>query len=98
MRGLRVQLGILLTGALAFLPLTLDAAESPRVTAVLSNSQAQVGEMVQMQIRVTGARSAEVPDIVVDGLEIHGTGQSQQFSLNNLDLTQSITYNFTILP
>jgi len=35
-------------------------AASPGVTAVLSSSQAAVGETVQMQIRVTGARGAKV--------------------------------------
>src|SRR5262252_9307479 len=46
-------------------------ADSPNVTAVLSNSEADVGEGVQLEIRVTGGRAADVPDqIAVDGLEI----------------------------
>lgn len=94
----RNQLVALLGLMFALLPPVAFGAEAPRVTAVLSNSQAQVGEMVQMQIRITGARGAQIPDISVDGLEIHQTGSSQQFEMRNFDMTQSVTYSFTILP
>ena len=51
---------------------------APSVTAVLSNSEAVVGEMVQLDIRLTDAGGATVPnDIRVDGLEIHQTGIQQ---------------------
>jgi len=74
-------------------------AESPAVTAVLSNSEAAVGQMVQMAIKVTGASSSNAPDeIVVDGLEIHATGTSRQFEMRNFTSSSSITYNYTILP
>ena len=71
------------------------SAASSGVTAVLSNSEAAVGATVQLQIRVTGARSADAPEnIAVNGLEIHRTGTSQHFEMNN----SSVTYNYTILP
>ncbi len=74
-------------------------AESPSVTAVLSNSEAGVGETVQLQIRVTGGRSAEAPEeIAVDGLEIHRTGTSQHLEMNNFNVTSSVIYSYTILP
>src|SRR4029434_1017791 len=74
-------------------------ADSPSVTAVLSNSEAVVGEMVEVQIKVTGARDARPPeDIAVNGLEIHGTGTSRQFEMRNFTTTSSVTYSYRILP
>ena len=74
-------------------------ADSPSVTAVLSNSETGVGETVQLQIRVTGGRGVEAPDqIAVDGLEINRTGTSQHFEMNNFNVTSSVIYDYTILP
>jgi BatD DUF11 like domain len=94
-----VRIGILLSVLVGILPVVPAQADSPRLTAVLSNSQVRVGETVQMQIRVTGARDAKPPsEIAVDGLEIHATGTSQQFEMHNFDMTSSVTYSYTILP
>jgi hypothetical protein len=58
-----------------------------------------VGETVQLEIRITGARGADAPEeITVDGLEIHRTGQSQRIEMNNLSLTSSVIYDYTVLP
>ena len=86
--------------ALAAIALTHRAfADSPSVTAVLTSSEAAVGQMVQMQLRLTGARSANVPsEIAVDGLEIRQTGTEQHYEMNNFSVTQSVNYNYTILP
>src|SRR5215467_13551486 len=74
-------------------------AASPTVTAVLSNSQTAVGEMVELQIKVTGPGDANPPEeISIDGLEIHATGQSRQFEIHNFSTSSSVTYNYTILP
>ena len=74
-------------------------AASPSVTAVLSNSEPQAGEAVQLEIKVSGAQSANVPsEISVDGLEIHQTGTSRQFEMRNFDVKSTVTYNYTILP
>ncbi len=74
-------------------------ADSPSVTAVLNNDRATVGETAQLQIRISNARGADAPDnISVDGLEIHRTGTEQHVELNNLNLTSSVIYNYTILP
>src|SRR5437868_6961110 len=71
----------------------------PGVTAVLSNSDVVVGEMVQLEIRLTNAGSAVVPsEVHVDGLEIHQTGTSRQFEMRNFTTTASTTYNYTVLP
>src|SRR5213080_4090896 len=75
------------------------SAASSGVTAVLSNSEAAVGATVQLQIRVIGARSADAPEnIAVNGLEIHRTGTSQHFEMNNFNVTSSVIYDYTIMP
>jgi hypothetical protein len=74
-------------------------ADSPSVTAVLSNSEAVVGETVELQIKVTGPGDARPPEeISIDGLEIHGTGTSRQFEIHNFNTNSSVTYNYTLLP
>lgn len=74
-------------------------ADAPSVTAVLSNSETVVGEMVELQIKVTGPGDANPPEeISIDGLEIHATGQSRQFEIHNFSTSSSVTYNYTILP
>src|SRR6266446_2610845 len=74
-------------------------ADSPSVTAVLSNSEIVVGETVELQIKVTGPGDATPPEeISIDGLEIHATGQSRQFEIHNFSTRSSVTYNYTILP
>src|SRR6266481_2214055 len=74
-------------------------ADPPSVTAVLSNSQTAVGEMVDLQIKVTGPGDAQPPEeISIDGLEIHATGQSRQFEIHNFATSSRDTYNYTILP
>jgi len=97
MHGPKVSIVI---GALfVFLALDSVRADSPSVTAVLSNSEAAVGETVQLQIRVTGAGEARTPGTIsIDGLEIHPTGTSRQFEMRNFNVASSVTYNYTILP
>ena len=74
-------------------------ADSPTVTAVLSNSETAVGETVELQIKVTGPGDARPPEeISIDGLEIHATGQSRQFEIHNFSTSSSVTYNYTIFP
>src|SRR6267378_305829 len=72
-------------------------AAAPSVTAVLNDSQPAVGQMVQLEIKVNGANSANVPETIsINGLEIHQTGTSRQFEMHNLNVTSSVTYNYTI--
>jgi hypothetical protein len=74
-------------------------AGPPSVTAVLNSSEAMLGETVQLEVRVTGARGAEAPDeIVVDGLEIRRTGSSQRIEMNNFNVTSSTIYDYTVMP
>src|SRR5262245_5398158 len=74
-------------------------ADSPSVTAVLSNSETIAGETVELQIKVTGPGDAQPPEeISIDGLEIHATGQSRQFEMRNFSTSSSVTYTYTVLP
>ncbi len=58
-----------------------------------------LGETVHLEIRVTGARGADAPEaIMVDGLEIRRTGTSQRIEMNNLSLTSSVIYDYTVMP
>src|SRR4030095_10755885 len=91
-RRLLVVLGFIAGAQFAY-------ADSPRVTAVLNSSEAALGETVQLEIRIIGARGAEAPEeIPVDGLEIHRTGSSQRIEMNNFKLTSSTIYDYTVLP
>src|SRR6266705_5010029 len=97
MHGSRI--GLVLIALIAVLGTNTAFAESPSVTAVLGNSEAVVGQMVQMEIKVTGANNADLPaEISVDGLEIHQTGTSRQFEMHNLTTSSSTVYIYTILP
>src|SRR5436305_7337223 len=90
---------ILLAGFAVIVGADLAHADAPSVTAVLSSSQATVGETVELQIKVTGPGDARPPEeISVDGMEIHATGQSRQFEIHNFATSSSVTYNYTILP
>src|SRR5213596_3604752 len=83
----------------AILAASSTFADSPSVTAVLSNSEVAVGETVELQIKVTGPGDARPPEeISIDGLEIHSTGTSRQFEIHNFATSSSVTYNYTILP
>jgi hypothetical protein len=94
----RVPVGVLFGTLIGFCAANAFA-DSPSVTAVLSNSEAAVGTTVQLQIRVTGARGADAPEkIAVDGLEIYRTGTSQHFEMNNFNVTSSVVYDYTIMP
>lgn len=91
-RRLFVVLGIIASAQFAY-------ADSPSVTAVLNSSEAALGETVHLEIRITGARGGEAPEeIMVDGLEIHRTGTSQRIEMNNLSLTSSVVYDYTVMP
>src|SRR5260370_15620450 len=93
------RIGLVLIALIAGPGTNAAFAESPSVTAVLGNSEATVGQMVQMEIKVTGANNAGLPiEISVDGLEIHKTGTSRQFEMHNLTTSSSTVYIYTILP
>jgi hypothetical protein len=95
----RAGRAILTMVVVGLLSLESALADSPSVTAVLSNSDVALGEMVELQVRITGASEVSVPDqIAVDGLEIHRAGTSRQFEMHNFTTTSSVTCTYTVLP
>ncbi len=74
-------------------------ADPPTVTAVLTSSETEVDQPVQLQIKVSGDTEAVPPnDIAVDGLDIRSAGSSQLVEGRNFRFTYSFIYNYTILP
>src|ERR1051325_2519236 len=74
-------------------------ADSPSVTAVLSNSQGVVGRMVLLEIKVSGSNRIPAPDpIPVAGVEIQKTETSNQWEMKGLNTRSSTTYGYTVLP
>jgi oxygen tolerance protein BatD len=96
------NLGLIL--ALALAPMTHILAATPSVTAVLSNSAPGAGEMVQLEIKVTGATNARAPeDIIADGLQIHRTGEQYESQLrfgfgSQQQNSSSVIYTYTVIP
>ena len=94
-RGWLVALALLL-GA------TAQAADVS-VKASLSRSVTVIGEPVQFEIKITGAkRAGDIPDVTVDGLEIRYAGttkqQSLQFGFGNNRNESSLIYLYEVTP
>ena len=97
------RLGFLLPLVILLLAVSNGFAASPSVTAVLSNSTPAINQPVQLQIKVTGARRAIVPETIsVDGLQIEQSGQSWESHLSlgfdNSGSSSSLVYLYTVLP
>src|SRR5438477_2726538 len=100
---IRSRVSVFISSIVMLCSATGTFAASPSVTAVLSNSQPAVGQMVQLEIKVNGSHSAAVPkEISVDGLEIHQTSQQYESSLSfgfgSDQNASSVTYGYTVLP
>src|SRR5437870_2104839 len=97
--GSHIVIAILMAALSGPFLLASALAETTSVTAVLSNSEVAVGQTVRLQIRVMGSRSAETPETInVDGLQIHRTGTEQHFEMNNMTVSSSVIYDYTVLP
>ena len=89
---------------LALIVASTTRAASPSVTAVLSNSAPAAGEMVQLEIKITGATNARAPeDIIADGLQIHRTGEQYESQLrfgfgSQQQNSSSVIYTYTVMP
>lgn len=96
--------GFLLSLLILFAATSHAFAAAPSVTAVLTNSQPAVGEAVELQIKVSGARKATVPEAIsVDGLQIQKTDQEAweshfSFGLGNNGASSSVNYLYTVVP
>ena len=79
--------------------ITVRAAGDISVKAELSRSEVTVGEMAELQIKVTGAEVADVPhEVAVDGLQIRLTGQSTQVQMVNFKVSSSVVYSYIVMP
>lgn len=100
--GIRIQVLVAVAAIICCGANTLAA--SPSVTAVLSNSEPAVGEMVQLEVKITGAANARAPeDINAEGLQIHRTGEQHESQLNfgfgsQLQNSSSVIYTYTVMP
>jgi hypothetical protein len=69
------------------------------VSTGLLRPQISRGEMAELQVRVTGADRADVPqEIKVEGLEIRQTGQSTQVQMVNFKVSTSVVYSYIVNP
>jgi hypothetical protein len=93
---------VIFLAALFFGGAMLRAADAS-VQASLSDNTAEVGQAVELQIKVSGARNAAPPsNISIDGLSIGGMSQSSNSSFNfingSLSSSSSTTFTFPIIP
>jgi hypothetical protein len=86
------------TAAVLFLAGSLRAGDIS-VTAELTRSRINEGEMAELQVKVTGAQQADLPrEIGVDGLQIRLTGQSTQVQMVNFKVSSSVIYSYIVMP
>jgi BatD DUF11 like domain len=78
---------------------TSVAAADVSVTAQLSRPEISSGEMAELQIKVSGAQQADVPQqIAVEGLQVRLTGQSTQVQMVNFKVSSSVVYSYIVMP
>ena len=95
-RGARIAIGAFL--AITCCVIGLHAADVS-VSAELTRPQISQGEMAELQIKVSGAQQADVPQqIQTDGLQIRLTGQSTQVQMVNFKVTSSVIYSYIVMP
>jgi len=79
--------------------ITSVRAADVSVSASLSQPVVTSGEMAELQVKVTGADRADVPQqIAVDGLQIRLTGQSTQVQMVNFKVSSSVVYSYVVMP
>ena len=74
-------------------------ADDISVTAGISRQEVNSGDMAELQIKVSGAQQADVPQqIAVEGLNIRLTGQSTQVQMVNFKVSSSVVYSYIVMP
>ena len=93
--GLLRKLRYFAPGLVLLLVLSADTfGQEASARAALSASRAILGDPVELQIEVTGARRAEAPEIAVEGLNVQYVGlpsHSTQMRIENGRMTTSST-------
>lgn len=68
-------------------------------TAALSRNRIAAGEVVQLDVKVTGAQQADVPsEITAEGLQIKLTGQSSEMQMVNFNVSSTVIYSYIVIP
>ena len=84
---------------LATLGFACPAIAEVSVSAGLSRQEVNSGDMAELQVKVTGAREADVPQqIAVEGLQVRLTGQSTQVQMVNFKVSSSVVYSYIVTP
>jgi len=82
--------------ALLLLPLL---AQAQQVSATLSQEVAAVNQPVQLNVTVTGARGAQLPErLNITGIDARLTGRSMQMAYLNGQFTTSTVYSYLMVP
>lgn len=69
------------------------------VSAELSRPDVSLGDMAELQVRVSGTQGANVPrELAVEGLQIRLTGQSTQVQMVNFKVSSSVLYSYVVMP
>jgi len=79
--------------------INVQAGNPVSVSAQIYRPQVNFGEMAELQVKVTGAQQADVPqEIAVEGLQIRLSGQSTQVQMVNFKVSSSVVYTYVVLP
>ena len=78
-------------------------ASEPKLEATLSDNTVQLGEQVELEIKITDASNITPPEkIKIDGLQVGGFSQSTQRSMNynngHLSSSETMTFTYPIIP
>jgi hypothetical protein len=73
-------------------------ADSPSVTAVLNSSEATLGDTVRLKFESPSTWRRRAGGDHGGRSRIHRTGTSQRIEMNNLKLTSSAVYDYTVMP
>jgi len=77
----------------------LASASSVNATATLSRNRVAAGDVVQLDVKVTGAQQADVPpEVAAEGLQIKLTGQSSEVQMINFNVSSSVIYSYIVVP
>ena len=82
----------------AFIMLLGEPARAAEITATLDRTEVSVGEAAELNVTVSGSRSAAPALPEVDGLEFQSVGQSTQIQVINGAMTAESTHTYAVIP
>lgn len=85
--------------AALLLGMSVRGSAEVAVSAELSRPDVSLGDMAELQVRVSGTQGANVPrELAVEGLQIRLTGQSTQVQMVNFKVSSSVLYSYVVMP